>query len=505
VKASRTGNILVVTVVALFVVTASTMGVLMVTARALHMSSRQRAAATAFNIAESGAEVAALWLKNEPYPPTTVSPFDPFGGAQAMDGGAYSVTIYPDADNATSYLKTFRIVSVGSALGAERTVEVVVRQASFGRYAYFTDKETSSVSGGAIWWKAGEKVDGPAHSNNTGGSNFNINYNGSSEPIFLDMVTGSGPSINYNPSRPRDETTFKRIFKDGSKGFKLGVPPILLPSSSDTQKAAAWGSSVGFPSVNGVYLCSGNNGGIYIRGSASLEFSVDAFGNQVLIVKQGTNTTTLTFNKFAQTVTASGALGPGSPSSAGSLGTGVIYCTDNITSLKGEVADNRVVGDEITVRSEFTVATDVNAGKSIVITDNLVYHTRPNKELDSTAPVNLAAGTLGLVAKDIKISSTAPRNIEIDAVCLAGGQNTSGGSFYVENYNTKTPTGTLRVLGGIIQKARGPVGTFNASTGQTSTGYSKDYCYDPRLAAAPPPFFPTTGQYERLSWQLLAD
>lgn len=84
-----------------------------------------------------------------------------------------------------------------------------------------------------------------------------------------------------------------------------------------------------------------------------------------------------------------------------------------------------------------------------------------------------------------------------------GGRNTTSGSFYVANYNTKKPTGTLRVLGGIIQKARGPVGHFDPNTGKTLTGYAKNYSYDPRLASNPPPFYPTTGTYERLSWRVL--
>ncbi|MGB9619731.1 MAG: hypothetical protein ACPL7K_04920, partial [Armatimonadota bacterium] len=208
---------------------------------------------------------------------------------------------------------------------------------------------------------------------------------------------------------------------------------------------------------------------------------------------------------LTQTIQVSGPVGPGSPTSAPSLGTGVIYVTGNITSLGGTVADNRIVGTDIAVRSALTIANDVNAGKYIKITNNLVYNTRPDKTRDSSDPVNLAAGTLGLVSKDIIIASSAPSNLEIDAVCLAGGSNTSGGSFYVENYNTKTPTGTLRVLGGIIQKARGPVGTFDANTGRTVTGYAKSYSYDPRLASNPPPYYPTTGQYERVSWQVLAD
>ncbi len=502
-RLNRSGSILLISVVMMFIVTAAMMGVLTVTANSLHLCSRQREGATAFNIAESGAEIAAMWLKDQAYPPSTADPFDPFDGPQDMDDGTYTVTIVPAADNPTSYLKTYRIVCVGDALGATKTIELVVKQASFGRYAYFTNREVSSISGGAIWWKAGERVDGPAHSNNYNGSNFNVNYNGSSAPIFLDMVTGSGPTINYTPGRPQNETTFKKVFLDGSKGYKLNVTPIMLPPSTDIQKNAAWGNSGGYPTTTGVYLRTGANGGVYVRGDAAMQLSVNGFGNQVVTVTQGSNTTAITFDKVTGAVTSTGPLGSGSVSSAACLGTGVVYCTGNITSLKGTVADNWVMSGDIRARSAMTIANDVNAGKYMKVTDNLVYNTRPDKTQDRTATANLLAGTLGLVSKDLRISSSAPRNLEIDAVCLAGGQNTSGGSFYVENYDSKTPTGTLKVLGGIIQKDRGPVGTFNSSTGQMVTGYAKNYSYDPRLATDPPPFYPTTGQYDRLSWQIL--
>jgi hypothetical protein len=498
------GSALLIIMVMMFLTLMATTGILMLTANALYLNRYQRTSATAFNVAESGAGAANSWLMNQPSPPNGTAPLPQITGT--IDDGDYTVTIYPDSHNTVSYLKTYRLVSIGRVRGKSKTVEVVVRQSSFGRYAYFTDKETSSVSGGAIWWKAGEVIDGPAHSNNTSGTNFQVNYNASTSPIFLDMVTASGSTINYTPTRPTTEPEFKKVFLNGSKGYMLGVPPIPLPASTEAQKNASWGSVGGFPTgTSGVYLRSGSNGGIYIQGDATLTLSLDAGGNQVFTVNQGLNTTTVTLNKSSNAVTTSGPMGTGSPTTAGALGTGVIYCSGNITSLKGEVADNRVSGGEITTPSAFTIATDVNAGKYIKITDNLVYHTKPDKTKDATAAANLAAGTLGLVAEDIRISSSAPRNLEIDAVCLAGGQNTGDSSFYVENYASKSPTGTLTVLGGIIQKSRGPVGTFNPSTGQTQTGYAKSYHYDPRLASKPPPYYPTTGQYERLSWQVLSN
>ena len=57
------------------------------------------------------------------------------------------------------------------------------------------------------------------------------------------------------------------------------------------------------------------------------------------------------------------------------------------------------------------------------------------------------------------------------------------------------------VQSSIIQNKRGPIGTFNPSTNTPTSGYTKDYHYDPRMAVDPPPFFPTTGEYDVHSWQ----
>lgn len=498
---SNSGTVLMIAMAALFLITSLAVGILTITSEAVRTSNQQLQRAAALNVAESGAEWAALWLKDQPYAPPGTDDIYP-SNPPTIDGQTPTVFIRPASTNPTSFLKTYVINSTGTARGQTRAVEVVVKQSSFGRYAYFTDRETSSVSGGAIWWKAGERVDGPVHSNNTSGSNFNINYNGSSAPIFLDMLTASGSTINYSPSRPRDENTFKRIFLNGSKGFKLGMPRIELPPSTDAQRNAAWGGTGGFPSTNGVYLRGDSEGGIYIRGDCTMALGVNASGNQTITIVQGSNTTVVTVDKTSRQMSASGPVGTGSPTTA-AMPNGVVYCTGNITSLSGTVADNKVSGGNIDVRSEMTIATDVNSGKDITITNNLVYRTRPNKLQPDSNSANLAAGTLGLVARNVTIASTAPANLEINAVLMAGSSSTSAGSFSVANYSTKTPTGTLRVLGGIIQKARGPVGTFNSSTGVTSTGYAKDYSYDPRLAQNPPPFYPTTGQYERLSWRVL--
>lgn len=539
------GSILMLTMMIMLLLTLMAISILALTANAIHMTSMRRSQAEAFNIAESGCEVTALWFRSLSFPETRLSPFSPEITMYDLGGNTYSVTVYPDADNAINFLKTFTIKSTGTVRNMSVTIQVVLRQASFGRFAYYTDSETSVINGvslGAIWWETGNICDGPAHSNNTGGKNFQINWSGSVNPIFLDILTGAGTSITYNTA-PKTETDYRKIYLDGSKGFRLGVPRIELPTATTAQKEAAWGSAAGFPTTTGVSLRANNTGGIYISGDSTIQFVRNSDGTQNIVIGQSPTTNTTSSTKSGDTttiktdtitnntVTVNLAAGtsvmlkelvttvttthtkPVSSSTTvtkstlstvnAGLPNGVIYTDGNITSLSGEIADNIVSDGKITVRSAWTIATDTAAGKDITITDNLFYHTRPDKTKLSSDPVNLASGTLGLVSADIVIPkfpiapSTDPHtNLEIDAVCMAGSRNVSG-SFYVADYDTKTPKGTLKLIGGIIQKNRGPVGTVG------STGYNKNYIYDTRMALNPPPFYPTTGTYERLSWQIV--
>lgn len=129
------------------------------------------------------------------------------------------------------------------------------------------------------------------------------------------------------------------------------------------------------------------------------------------------------------------------------------------------------------------------ASGDINITGNILYADDP-RVTGSTS-----TDTLGLISEsDVVIDKDASYNLEIDASIMA--LNTS---FILEDYWTGGAKGTLTVFGGIIQKQRGPVGTFSGTT--KISGYSKDYNYDERLLNSPPPFVPTTGDYLTLSWE----
>ncbi|MDD5653218.1 MAG: hypothetical protein PHT31_03540 [Candidatus Omnitrophica bacterium] len=144
----------------------------------------------------------------------------------------------------------------------------------------------------------------------------------------------------------------------------------------------------------------------------------------------------------------------------------------------------------LTISGTLSGRLTVGANQNVIIPNNILYADDPRTNPDST-------DVLGIIAEeDVILTSGAPSDLEIDACIMA-----MGTSFYMQNWWIGPPKGTLTVFGGIIQDERGPVGTFNSSTGQKVSGYSKDYEYDQRLLGSPPPFMPTTGDYVVLSWE----
>lgn len=477
--------------------------------QALRLTRLQKNGSLAFNLAESGAERVLLWLRQQGSPPSELTPFNPFGGAVPLGGGSYTALVDGDDNNPSLQLKRYKLRCTGRALGREETVELFVQATTFGRYAYFTDYEVSSITNGPIFFKAGENVDGPAHSNNSDGSVFHINYVNSTTAIFKDQMTGVETSVVWKPGQPTSEADFQKVFLEGSRGYRLGVNRIELPETTDRQRNAAWGGTSGFPSSNGVYINADGSiprGGLYIKGSATVEFVDGGTGKQIIQILQGSTRYKVTLNLVNGTTTLrkgdsdwSDSNGGGTVTNFNGVLNGVLYSSDHVTSLKGTLVDGHLDGSTLVNRNAWTVATDLVNGKNVTVTGHLKYQTFPDKTKAWDDPLNLRAAALGVVARNIELDNSCPTDLTLHGVMLAGGKNTTDGSFYNKGWSSKSP-GTLTLTGGIIQKKRGPVGTFDPNTGSQSSGYQKDYSYDRRMAVNPPPFFPTTGTYERLSW-----
>ncbi|MDD5677700.1 MAG: hypothetical protein PHW60_06860 [Kiritimatiellae bacterium] len=117
---------------------------------------------------------------------------------------------------------------------------------------------------------------------------------------------------------------------------------------------------------------------------------------------------------------------------------------------------------------------------------------------------NTSDDALGLIAKhDAIVMKSAPNNLNIYAHIIAEGSATAGlkdGSFYVQNYDSRANSGYLNVYGGIVQYYRGAVGTFGGWWG--NTGFSKNYIFDQRFTARPPPQYPAvTNDYQWQGWR----
>mgnify|MGYP001766030896 CR=1 FL=1 len=152
---------------------------------------------------------------------------------------------------------------------------------------------------------------------------------------------------------------------------------------------------------------------------------------------------------------------------------GALFVRDGNLTLSGTLSGRLTVG----------------SSRDIIITNNILYANDPR------LPGSTSTDTLGIIAEsDVIIDEDAPDDLEIDASIMA--LNTS---FMLEEWWTNGARGTLSVFGGIIQKQRGPVGTFSGTT--KVSGYSKHYNYDVRLLSSPVPFVPTTDDYITLSWE----
>lgn len=157
--------------------------------------------------------------------------------------------------------------------------------------------------------------------------------------------------------------------------------------------------------------------------------------------------------------------------------------TNGIISTTGRVDVEGVVKGQITLHSESLIEID----------GDITYFTNPLTDSSST-------DMLGLVSEDdVRVdvnahtaNGSADLNIHASIMAL----NTS---FYVENYNSYSPRGSLNLLGGLIQRNRGAVGTFSGSS--IRSGYSKNYQYDGRLKGTIPPAFPRESVFSIVYWK----
>ena len=427
------------------------------------------------------------------------------------------------------------------------TFSVQLSLQSFSLYALYTDVHLTPTNN-PIWFTSNTSFNGPVHTNGEFRFAFfptftskleSVNtqawYNNGGSPVQRNttenVVGGTRIDAPLVPPDPDPQAATPA-------NFTLGAPSVPLPSSPFNQQGVAIGRNpadasavttaqitgaipelTGAGSVPpGIYVpvadVNGNcrsdplapmKGGIYVQGDVNnMTMSVSG-ATAVYTLVQGSTTTTVTVDRANNqtTVSSNGWLPPPSggscPGAAQGLATrtftgvpkgwqgpgnpnaSMIFVNGNVNGLSGTLQQSE--------------QTTIAASGSITISGNIQYQTPPNPSDPTSNPINV----LGLYASggDIIIGPSAPNNVIIQAVLMAG-NSTSGynSSVYVQNYNSGAPRGSVNLLGGLIEKYYGPFGTFNSQTGTQQTGYGRAFTYDTRMSRGfTPPFFPTTNLY----------
>ena len=405
----------------------------------------------ALYVAEAGLEYGKAYLEGK-FP--TLPGY--YSETRHLPEGSFSIQIEPQA-MASPWTQEYLVTSIGSAGKTTRVLQATEKAGAFSKYVYFTDFEQPPSMGIPIWFATSDSISGPLHTNDQ------IHIMG--DPIFTADVTSAygGPDdidpahdpafMYYNGSYsnhiesaeasnpPYDEPTF-------ASGYQLGVGTIDLPDNISDLMVVA------------------QQGGLYINQDCEIKLarSVDV---------------SPLHGYLSYRTRIGGSWSPWTDVDIGSLENPVVYA-DGWIQISGKL------DGQVTVASSGTIK----------IKDNLIYR-------GSTAgiPDPGCDDMLGLVAgNDVVILNNDPNRTD----CYIHGSILAlEGCFYVNDYDSGNARGLLRVIGGIIQKYRGPVGTgWVDGQGQVHilTGYMKDYRFDDRFREDCPPYFFSTGQYERLAW-----
>jgi hypothetical protein len=445
------GGILVGVTIFTVVMLLSALAVLRVGSQDAALAVRDVRTAEAFYLAEAGVERGESWLEaQDTYPEAGLRPFGE--EAEGLGCGEYLVEIIPDSTHSTPTRPAFTIRSTGDANGKVRTVEVDVVPQTFGDFLYFTDNELSS-SGATIWFVTPDYINGPMHTNGQMllwgdprfGGNVASAWGGPDDGDPTHDPTFEYFNGNYynhiesaEPSNPPYDIP---IFEDG---FELGASEIPLPNNlAGLQNIAA-------------------NGGIVLTGTYEVIVGrPDPISGEPMYG-------TMSYRRV------------GDPWHDVSLDSfNGVFFVDGDVRIQGEL-DGRL-----------TVA----ASDDIEIWNDITYRGSDGVELLPDCD-----DMLGMVAGDeiVVMSNAANQND-----CVIHGHMMALDNFNAQYYNSGDPRGDLVIRGGVVQRCRGPVGTgiISGSEVYILTGYAKDYSYDWRLRAAPPPGYLLTGCYTRVAWR----
>ncbi len=447
------------------------------------------------------------------------------------------------------------IVSIARSGGGEEVVRRSdLRQESFAKYAYFTDVEPSNISFGG-----GDQIYGPVHTNDylkvyssgatfhgtvttaktVQGSHYGHFDKGYDEGVariempttedlnrLQTLATSGHMNFTGSTSGPSGQSTLRLQFvaldvngdgnaTDDDEGF------IMAYQASDPAWVVADVPSTGLKySPN----CGHFHSNVWVpvtehpnNGNDSKQAALSSSTARCFLGGDST-----IFNGFMPTDTMGGQwlAWPGTVDTAltnrfGTLANYLYPMGRRFNpDFKGVIHVRGKVAVSGTLHGRVTLAATGN----IIIVDDIVYATdpaAPGREATCDDLLGLFSADDVIVADNAINSPQRPntsgwsgnnyftyddtKDEFIDATVLALNtftvENYAGGATTAERCESNVwGRGCLYLTGGIIQETRGAVGTIGSPGG---TGYTKRYAYDTCAASMPPPYFPTTGHFNR--------
>jgi hypothetical protein len=354
-----------------------------------------------------------------------------FSPATAIPGTAFS--------GGTGMGGTFQITKTQSMQGGINgfDLNIIARDSSVTVFTYvrvqgnsFSQFVMFTTTEGGIYWTTGDTCRGNYHTQD------NINCSGS--PDFQGLVTCFGRSIGGTPN-------FER-------GYVPGVDIPLTGDFTDLTTLATAGGTTANYSV-ATYIEFLQDGRVIVRtGSGGWTESRTTMNGSVPYCKTYSSISALTSS-------------------------GVLNVTGGDLHLKGVLSGQITVG---------------NTGSGDIYIDSSVVYKNPAPT--SKAPLLITTDMLGIVAKnDIWVTDNTNNNNPAKGVEIDASMYSSTGGFGAQNYANRGGshlyTGYIKVVGGIQESARNPVGQLG---GSPVYGSLKDYAYNLNLQYISPKGYPIT-------------
>ena len=353
-----------------------------------------------------------------------------------FNGGTVDVTVASSGNEKI-------ITATGTYNSITKTINVVLQPSSFAKFGWYIQNMSSKV------FVDGDTVYGAFHSQST------LNIEGS--PVFYGKVTtqrGFNPDPKFWESRGYDPKFYG--------GFETGVD-VPLDNNYDfaDQKSAAidgvtnHGGSSYFDNTD-VWLKFNSDGTVtYRTGIGADTASYGPAVTEALTSFAPTGVIYLGRGDVYMSGVLNGQVSVVAGESSG-LGSGNVYLTDDITYLNAPMT---YAGNNDYEPTNSTDALGIMATNNLIIADNI-----PNKT-------------------DIHIDATV--------FCAQGGVQT-------ENLITQADNGKIYLRGGVIAAKEELV--VKIDNDGTFKGYRKHVIFDERSLLTYPPLFPTTDNFEIVSW-----